>query len=628
MGLSYRPEIDGLRAMAVVPVVLYHADVPGFGSGYLGVDIFFVISGYLITRILIGESPPTLLGFYERRLRRIAPALLVVMLATAVIGFAILTPVRLQELAASILFAPVANFWFMTQSVYMGPTAADTPLIHLWSLAVEEQFYLLFPLVLWGTSRMGRRWQLGILAGIAAISIGLSTILAQWDANQAFFRSDTRAWELLLGAVCAVAPAPRLLRSISNSLAVAGLLLIMVSYFLLPGPVAPTLLSLPVCVGAGLILIFGGTPSLPMRLLGSAPLVGLGLISYSLYLWHQPLLAFARIQNLGTLTVAQSALAIALAVLLSVLTWRFVEQPARDRAKCATPQVVWQSAAAAAVLVIFGVSSLGTAGMAFRYGDNAAAYFASVGVVDDTSDARGRAIRMGVCHYREDRVELSKFLGAWREQCSGSEGGRGVLVVGDSHAADIAAGFLLNGMNVGQATAAGCGLAPALMYPECRSIFDMVVSGGPSAFNSILLVYNQTSANYSDSDIADAVDYWGQLGLPMTWLSDMPNYPGIEEVKAQRVLDRGTALIGEYPVTLAVSRGNYDRLSRLADRRYGVLDAATVFCSLTSQDTCLPYRTDDGFMAMSLGHLSAVGAQLFVERLMAAYPQIGGGTTF
>ena len=258
MGLSYRPEIDGLRAMAVVPVVLYHADVPGFGSGYLGVDIFFVISGYLITRILIGESPPTLLGFYERRLRRIAPALLVVMLATAVIGFAILTPVRLQELAASILFAPVANFWFMTQSVYMGPTAADTPLIHLWSLAVEEQFYLLFPLVLWGTSRMGRRWQLGILAGIAAISIGLSTILAQWDANQAFFRSDTRAWELLLGAVCAVAPAPRLLRSISNSLAVAGLLLIMVSYFLLPGPVAPTLLSLPVCVGAGLILIFGG----------------------------------------------------------------------------------------------------------------------------------------------------------------------------------------------------------------------------------------------------------------------------------------------------------------------------------------------------------------------------------
>ncbi|WP_195822467.1 acyltransferase family protein [Roseobacter sp. MH60115] len=351
--MKYRPEIDGLRMVAVLPVILFHAGFTFFSGGFVGVDVFFVISGYLITTILITELEAgrfSILRFYERRARRILPALFTVMLCCLPFAWLWMFPAAqkdfAQSLVAVVFFA--SNFLFWKETDYFATAAEEKPLLHTWSLAVEEQYYLLFPLFLILFWRFGRHRVFWIIAALAAISL----LLSEWSwrtrpaAN--FYLAHTRAWELLAGSLCAFLAAKRGVRG-SNLLSAAGLGLIVfaiVSYD--ETTPFPSFYAVVPVLGAVLIVLFADQRTWVARGLSLKICTGIGLISYSAYLWHQPLFAFARIRSLEEpgeglmLSLAFAALA------LAYLTWRFIEKPFR---RSPVPALPSQG-------ILFGVSGM------------------------------------------------------------------------------------------------------------------------------------------------------------------------------------------------------------------------------------------------------------------------------
>jgi peptidoglycan/LPS O-acetylase OafA/YrhL len=353
----YRPDIDGLRAVAVLSVVAYHVAPVVMPSGFLGVDVFFVISGFLITSLVRAELEAgtfSFLNFYGRRIRRIYPALLIVLLATLIGGTWLMLPEAYYLLGQSALWAAtgLSNFYFLSQVDYFAPSANSLPLLHTWSLGVEEQFYLLWPLLMATClpvlARLSApRWWLPLLITIA--SFVAAVVYMQISPDFAFYSPITRAWELGLGATLAFAPnlaRPR----VSLITAAGGLLLILVAVFgLLPaGAVALS----AACLGAGLIV---WPRQIPAPILRAHPLRFVGLISYSLYLWHWPLLVLlTEYYLLGErVTVLAAVGYFAALAVLSVLTWAFIEQPAR-RLRIPPVPIIAAGLAAAAMLAIAG----------------------------------------------------------------------------------------------------------------------------------------------------------------------------------------------------------------------------------------------------------------------------------
>lgn len=387
--MKYRPEIDGLRAVAVLPVILFHAGFPAFSGGFVGVDVFFVISGYLITTILLAdleEGRFSIARFYERRARRILPALFLVMLACLPFAWMWMLPAQFEEfglsLIAVVLF--VSNVLFWSRTGYFAPAAEEAPLLHTWSLAVEEQFYIVFPLFLLLLWRMGRargRERGFVIAGIAALTL-VSLGLAEhgWrrypEAN--FYLIQGRAWELGVGALCAFVLHVRTregrpLRP-NGWLALPGLGLILLSIFLFDSTVPfPSLYALAPVGGAALIILFAGGSNLAGRVLSVRALVGIGLISYSAYLWHQPLFAFARIRSLVQ-PGPELMLALAFASLaLAYLSWRFVEQPFRRREGIGRRALMASALAGSLFLTGFGAFGYLREGAPFRLPEKAVA---------------------------------------------------------------------------------------------------------------------------------------------------------------------------------------------------------------------------------------------------------------
>ncbi|RCW81068.1 acyltransferase family protein [Paracoccus lutimaris] len=337
---NYRPDIDGLRAIAVGLVVLTHAGVPGFGGGFVGVDIFFVISGYLITSILLREAHEgsySLARFYERRIRRIFPALVAVLVATTAAGLYILTPDQLaaygKSMLATILF--VSNFYLGMTANYFDPDAETLPLLHTWSLAVEEQFYIFFPIILVALVRWYPRGVRAAVWIMAGLSFAACVALTELRPTMAFYLAPTRAWELLAGALLAIhAPRGGAVAGrewLAQALGLVGLALILAAGlgFTTQTPFPGWAAALPVLGSAALIMAGGLGGGIVTRLLSSAPMRGLGLISYSLYLWHWPVIVLLRFWTIDPPTPLQMGLAMLATLGLSILSWKYVEQPFR-----------------------------------------------------------------------------------------------------------------------------------------------------------------------------------------------------------------------------------------------------------------------------------------------------------
>jgi peptidoglycan/LPS O-acetylase OafA/YrhL len=332
--MLYRREIDGLRALAVVPVIMFHSGLGPFHGGFVGVDVFFVISGYLITSLLVEELSMgqfSIVDFYERRARRIMPALFVVLTATSVLAVLWMPPGAFQRfgegLGAVIIFA--CNIYFWQKTDYFSPASEENPLLHIWSLAVEEQFYLFFPIILYFAWRFGRSSTIWVFVVLAVVSLLLSVF---WTANfpaAGFYLLPARAWELLAGSLCALwlswaAPRP------SAALGLVGLAAIFAStLFFTPATPFPSYTALLPVLGTVCVIVFARDRNLPARTLSFGPLVGIGLLSYSAYLWHHPLFTFARIRSLTAPEAWLFIVLIAVTFLLAFLSWRFVEQPFR-----------------------------------------------------------------------------------------------------------------------------------------------------------------------------------------------------------------------------------------------------------------------------------------------------------
>ena len=340
--LKYRADIDGLRALAVLSVVIYHVNPQSIPGGFLGVDIFFVISGYLISLIVFREQASgtfIFADFYARRIRRIFPALAVVLLATIVFGAFALFADEYHRLGkhASSAIAFLLNFQLMNEAGYFDVASGSKPLLHLWSLSVEEQFYLVWPALLIVIGRL--RWRIGVVIGILIVgSFAFAIHLASRNLNALYFHPLARFWELLLGAALAyyhhrfginAFPTRTDQQWIRHLLSCVGLVAIFSALFLFndkaPHPSTLTLIPLLGVV----LLIAGGGSTVAGRFLALKPIVWIGLISYPLYLWHWPLLSYIGIMESGAPAKALLWVGAGAAVLLAALTYRFIEQPLR-----------------------------------------------------------------------------------------------------------------------------------------------------------------------------------------------------------------------------------------------------------------------------------------------------------
>ncbi|MGO1001614.1 acyltransferase family protein [Lysobacter sp. CA196] len=423
--LVYRPEIDGLRAIAVVGVVLYHAGLPMLDNGFVGVDIFFVISGYLITGLLLREwserKRPNFLEFYARRVRRLLPALIVVCIA-AVVATALYVPspddqrTAAQSAAASLLF--VGNFFFQSRTGgYFDADSGTMPLLHLWSLGVEEQFYLLWPLLMLGLLRLRRSWMVGLTLCLAAASLVAAEHLIGTGNDAAFYQMPTRFWELTAGGLVAMSS----VRAGKGALPAcyAGVVLAVISLFVpfLPGHF-PGLGALPAVAGAALVLWsvhvrghLGGAGAL----LRARPMVFVGLISYSLYLWHWPLLAIAKAGSVVPLPPELKTTLVLAAIVLAWLSCRWIERPFRGMVHAGSVRTVWVGSALSAALAI---GSLGGA----SYIDN--------GKGAGARTSRDRPENMATCHASSS----SPVPAAPDSACASSDEAIDTVIWGDSHA--------------------------------------------------------------------------------------------------------------------------------------------------------------------------------------------------
>ena len=453
--VKYRPEIDGLRAVAVIPVILFHAGFATFSGGFVGVDIFFVISGYLITSIIYNEVEQgrfSMLRFYERRARRILPALLAVSLACIPFAWAWMWPAELQEFGQSLVAVATftSNILFWNQSGYFDGPAEIKPLLHTWSLAVEEQYYILFPPFLLLLYRVLRR-QIVLIVSLGALT---SLALAQYSSaahpSANFYLLPTRAWELGVGVLVALylhhrngpETAGEKHRARDNLAGIAGVLFIAIANFSFdqstPFPSAWALIPV---VGTALIILTANSHTIIGKILSNPALVFMGLISYSAYLWHHPLFAFARIRlHDGVPTLVYSILIIATFV-LAWLTWKVVENPFRRRDLIPQRTMFTGAIGVASVVVSLGLSGHFSEGFKGFWLDRQPSQFKSLYLSIKEEESRHQTIagkdineEGGRCRFNVRNLSdpiVERLLSCFHEK------GAGIAILGDSHAIDL-----------------------------------------------------------------------------------------------------------------------------------------------------------------------------------------------
>ena len=394
--MKYRAEIDGLRALAVLPVILFHAGFEWFSGGFVGVDVFFVISGYLITTIIISEMAEgkfSIVNFYERRARRILPALFFVMAACLPFAWMWLTPNDLKDFGQSLVAVSTfsSNIYFWLQSGYFDTAAEFKPLLHTWSLAVEEQYYILFPIFLMLTWRLGIKWVVILLFIVFLFSLGLAQLAVDTsivdyfigknnlsgdflqnvvdNPSTAFYLLPTRIWELLIGAFLSIYLLHRAhIKNISANqfLSFCGLMMIGYSIFVFDDRTPfPSLFALVPTLGTGLVILCAVPKTFVYKLLSQKLMVGCGLISYSAYLWHQPLLSFAR-HKLFEVSDLLTIILCFIAILLAWFSWYFIEKPFRNKKKFPRNKIFAGSIIGASLFILIGLSLYTTNGFEKR----------------------------------------------------------------------------------------------------------------------------------------------------------------------------------------------------------------------------------------------------------------------
>jgi peptidoglycan/LPS O-acetylase OafA/YrhL len=614
-----RLDIQGLRAIAVLAVVLYHAAPHALSGGFAGVDIFFVISGYLIAGILLSEMEQgkfSLLGFYERRVRRLFPALFVMLAVVLAAGAVLLTPAAYEELGrttvSTIFFA--SNFDFFSMSDYFDSDAEFRPLLHTWSLAVEEQFYLAFPLLLRLLVSFARRWmRLALLAG-AVISFALCLWALERNGAGAFFLAPFRGYELLIGAVLAGLPFPaRLPQIVRDTLSLLGLALIGAALMLIDETVPfPGFAALGPCIGTALVLFAGANgSSIGGRLISGRFFAFFGALSYSLYLWHWPVLVFGKSMLLGEPEALQTVFLVVLAIVLATLSWRFIEQPFLKKR-----MLRWR------------LFAMGGAGMAAGAALGAAVFLAHG--FPARFEAPAHAMFAQSENYSPRRWECHNFLHSLRpyeENCvlGAPDAEPNTAIWADSHGVSLA--YALSermaprGQSVMEITGSGC--PPALDYarldqPLCAEQNAITLAGLRTDARIDTVIFAVNFAAYPRQQwprvldgLAQSVEAMAAAGKRVVLVypipvfdHDVPSALGIMvehgQDPARYALDR-RKFEASVAVPLARLRELRQRIGAISVRPVDVLCTASV---------CPAYTPERGALYYNKDHLSLEGARL------------------
>lgn len=620
-GSRYRPDIDGLRALAVTAVVLYHLDVWPVRGGYVGVDVFFVISGYLITGILrsdIERDRYSIASFYDRRIRRIFPALFAMMGATALAAAAFFLPPEITDFARSAVAATlfVSNMHFMAVTDYFNNFTDGNPLLHTWSLAVEEQFYIVFPLLLYGLRRVARLTLLITLGVLGLLSFALSVHLVKTNQIAAFYLAPSRAWELLIGSLLVLRVVPPLRRAwLREAVAALGLLLIVASilkfYAAMPFPGVRALMP---CLGAACLIHAGeGGSSRVTRLLSLKPVVFVGLISYSLYLWHWPIIVFARLWWIAPMGALGTVLILGASVAAGTLSWRFVERPFRDRSLLDAPLRLRGAALAAMA------GTLAVAGVLLLSDGLARLFPPEVDRLAGFLHYDDRPIyRRGTCFLDSHVDSLANYDPS---VCMARTPGRpAVLLIGDSHGAHLWHGLAaaLPKADVLQATASGC--KPVFDQPgvpTCRALIDRALD---TAVTSGTIDAVVLSARWEAADIPALLDTVGRLAPHVRRV-----FVAGPVVEYRESLPRLLALASLRGSSAPVLDGRLaPQSSTDAQLRAALAGSAATYLS-TYRALCPPSgaacatETADGTpVQWDYGHLTAAGAAKVVAAWVAA----------
>lgn len=629
--MNYRSEIDGLRAIAVLPVILFHAGFLTFSGGFVGVDVFFVISGYLITSIILADLEKgtfSLAGFYERRARRILPTLYVVMFACLPFAEFLLLPHDLKRFSQSLVAVTTfsSNILFYLTSGYFETANELKPLLHTWSLAAEEQYYVLFPLFLMLTQCLQRPRLIALLVLLAAFSLAGAHWGSYMYPTFTFYMLPTRGWELLLGSFVAFFyqplaqpindKSPRPIAPLAHeATSVLGLLLIAYAVFAFDKHTPyPSLYTLAPTLGTALIILFASNQTQVGRQLGSPLWVGIGLVSYSAYLWHQPLFAFARIASPGAFSPITKLTFIALTFLAAFLSWRYVERPFRDKETVASRKL-WLLAAGFALLFIT-LGSIGTATDGFYQWSSQKTQQRSQ-LLKELMDERGKLIRLGVCHYNADinKTGVTEFLKNW--DCATDKSQLTlqkipIIFTGDSHSTDKVMALKLNGLVPLQMTGAGCPLVPSRMSHDCQQIFEKLYQlvAHDNAYQYIALSHYFEPADLTLAAIQEMLNYWQKFNKKIIFFTAMPDFLGF-----------GDKFLTTDPMspdfTLAHLSEQQAITQTLVSRGVHVINTHEIFCAIAPQ---CDWQLDQKSLLMHQNHLSKEGAQQFGRILIKTDP--------
>ncbi|MBF4988579.1 acyltransferase family protein [Methylophilus sp. 14] len=659
--MNYRADLDGIRALAIIPVLIFHAELPFLPQGYLGVDIFFVLSGFLISSYLLDEiqanGQVSFSSFYERRVRRIFPALFFMMLVVTFASMLLLAPRDLVEYCKSQISAlfSVSNIYFWQQSSYFDTSNNLKPLLHTWSLSVEEQFYLFFPWLLFFLRFKNNKTKLKTIFLLIFLSLAFAQTLSFIKPVASFYLLPTRAFELLLGVSATLAlTMPSVTNRVLgmtqyaiNMLSVSAVLLIVI---LMAIPVeavslpSPGLYSFAISFLVSLLCVSGIRESLTTRVLSLKPIIFIGLLSYSLYLWHQPIFALARYISPLQLTSINYLLLIVLTSICSYLSWKFVETPFRNRKK--VPQsFIWIFAAISTLLILLVSGYIyQTQGMPTRFSKE------NLRLMSMSYDGRKKA---EVCSASKDKqFELKRMcvLGS-----SSNINSPSYILFGDSHASAISPAIsdALNKRNLKayQATYLGCppgiGVERVDNNFSCNTFNDQVLKfilESPSIKNVIIsarwtLQVNQSEFNNGEGGVEapERPQYKTLSGLtPIDTSVQLINY----------LLNHNKNVILVYPipevglnVPMTLYRLNHDISTdymqfqaRTIDiyRKFDLLTNERLFKIYPSKKLCPASGTrclasmDNHPLYYDDDHLSPLGAKLALEELDQALEKIEG----
>ncbi|MCG9723787.1 acyltransferase family protein [Vibrio brasiliensis] len=640
---SYRRELDGLRALAVVAVIIYHANLKLFGvqlfqGGFFGVDVFFVLSGYLITAIIryqMEQKSFSFREFYWRRAKRIVPALLVMLLVTSGLAYLVLLPddlvIYAKSLQSVLYFG--SNHFFYGEDSYTAAASIYRPLLHTWSLSVEWQFYVVFPFIIWVINRFFPKYMFGVLLALALVSLQTSSVVVKFNPDMAFYLLPTRAWELILGALATFYNRSNIENSVKGSLAslafkslpILGMFLIVHSMIFIGHEVNhPSFITLLPVFGTCLFIMFSHKGELSNDVMSLKPVVGIGLISYSLYLWHQPVFVFFRLVKHDYLRYEQFLLLVVITLIFAVFSYVFVEKVFRKKVISSIARVGLFSSFIVCILI------------------------SEIFIYD-----RGIPSRLGELAYLFDELDRNRF---YKEdgfkQCSDrtfeeackyiGEGDKNIVLLGDSHAAMLSEHVYLmtkrrkwTYTNFSSSSCSGIDGYPMSgnrlsAKSRCNNNIPKIASFIEDNDKKLDIIYSiRVDSKFSkDSSlkykkiITDKLNYWESLGHNIILVYSVPkhNYDVPKQVKDKLTSFSVFSMAKEYEnLKIRTPYENY-----LVQSRHGfeVFDAVTgdgvyrvypseIFCSAEwcqgNSATHLYYYDDD--------HLSIHGAKLLVDEI-------------